>query len=108
MDLTTKRWSSLSQLKGWLLANNPKEKILYFDGIYLKTTEAVYGLGDTLFVYDKDSALYSTVDKVPEKAEEKVEKDLTDTNEDSNISKVEPNKESAKKKKKRRKKKVSN
>ena len=102
--MTKKRWSSLSQVKSWLISNRPKEKIIYFDGIYLKTSEAVYGLGaEQLYVYDKDSELYATVDILPEKSKETSENVLTASNNDSSIEKVASKKKAPRKKTKRKK-----
>ena len=51
-DLSKKNWGSLSQLKEYL--QRKKQKIVYFDGIYLETTKVRYSLGpDGLITQEK-------------------------------------------------------
>ena len=51
-DLTKKNWSSLSQLKEYLLKK--RQKVVYYNGIYLETAKVRYSLGpDGLIAQEK-------------------------------------------------------
>lgn len=54
IDITTKTWRNLTQLKNHIEANVRGEKVVSFDGMFLVTNKSTYGLLDGKVVIDDE------------------------------------------------------
>lgn len=54
IDVTTKTWRSLTQLKKHIELNVEDEEVISFDGAFLTTNKHVYGLVDSQLTLDNE------------------------------------------------------